>query len=982
MKKVVLLIACIIAIFSPVATFAANVTKIVITTTQPQVGKKPSYKASVPATASTEVYEVQWNGEFDNGAFVQGRDYTMTVKLRIKASSSNVFSMSSNINVTINGHKAKVAKVSKKNITVNYTWKLKNSDSSAGNAVKKDVPITTMKTWLLVVKDGKPHYKAMDGTSLAKENYILFDVKYEHPDGVKPFTFTTAVATFKAKEGYYFDKKLKLNDRTPQAENTTGFKRIDSKTVKVYLTAFTGDMGYDVRITPAMKEYKNNISTMNLTPVATAQINAPLFDYWTRKLRYGDILVEGFVDNNMRAFYAYPTTEQSRDINGVMVKDAKRSEYPSNYKILSIDILDDDLSDDIPGLVGEWCLVDNKEFIPKSCLKDIKYGARYDGAPAVIVDSPFQFAGGSGTFEDPYLIETAEQLNAVRKGPSNHYKLIADIDLSDWGNWVPIGGTASYGFLPGWDKADKGAHTFYGSFDGNGHVVSGMQIVINEPTPHLTEGENWRAYGLFANVGTNPAKYKIKNLGVVNFNIDVNYTDVKTVLRLYAAAISGGMNQGVDFLNCYSKGGRISINVKGNDAYKPTGEWGELPGDAPYIHIHAGGLCSDGGGAFFEDSGLRKHLEFIHIEKCFNDSDITVKAENCKYEIYGAGIISAMAETHIHECYNSGNITLPLDLTDLLQQNYSTYAAGISAFASIREIGGIHHYNTEQTSFIQNCYNSGQIIGRMACGIFGASVSDIHLENCYNTGVIIGNEFDYSSDGWTMDPILSQSNAVIPYGKEFVRNCYTNGNSVAGTMWKTSATLGRKVLAAIPEDTHPGNKYNVEPADVGTFTDVKEDVWYADAVKWAFDKGIVSGTTFSPEKTCTRVQLITFLWNMAGSPKSSAANPFSDVKDTDSHYDAALWASEKGIINGSSFAPQTALTRGEFVISLWKYLGCPEGIQVNQYLDIDSHQSDFGRALAWSHVNGIMGATEQNKFSPKKTISKADVINIMYRALK
>ena len=121
---------------------------------------------------------------------------------------------------------------------------------------------------------------------------------------------------------------------------------------------------------------------------------------------------------------------------------------------------------------------------------------------------------------------------------------------------------------------------------------------------------------------------------------------------------------------------------------------------------------------------------------------------------------------------------------------------------------------------------------------------------------------------------------------------------------------------------------------------------------------------------------------MAGSPKSSAANPFSDVKDTDSHYDAALWASEKGIINGSSFAPQTALTRGEFVISLWKYLGCPEGIQVNQYLDIDSHHSDFGRALAWSHVNGIMGATEQNKFSPKKTISKADVINIMYRALK
>lgn len=847
-----------------------------------------------------------------------------------------------------------------------------------------DVPITTMNTWRLVVKDGKPHYEFLDSASSYGENFILYDIQYEHPDGVEPFMFTTAVATFKAKEGYYFDKKFKLNNRTAQSENTTGYKRVDAKTVKVYLTAFTWDMGYDVRITPAMKEYKNNISKMQLNPVATAQINAPLYDYWQSRL-HGAVTqcMVDFTNKNKRTYYAYPTTEEELCVDGSRVEDGEKRQHDSNVKILSIDILDIDLSDDIPGLVGEWCLIGGKQFIPKSCLKDIKSGSKYsEGAPGVIVDSPFQFAGGSGTFEDPYLIETAEQLNAVRKGPSNHYKLIADIDLSNWGNWVPIGGTASYGFLSGWDKADKGAHTFNGSFDGNGHVVSGMQIVINEPTPHLTEGENWRAYGLFANVGTNPAKYKIKNLGVVNFNIDVNYTDVKTVLRLYAAAISGGLNQGVDFLNCYSKGGRISINVKGNDAYKPTGEWGELPGDAPYIHIHAGGLCSDGGGAFFEDSGLRKHLEFIHIEKCFNDSDITVKAENCKYEIYGAGIISAMAETHIHECYNSGNITLPLDLTDLLQQNYSTYAAGISAFASIREIGGIYHYNTEQTSFIQNCYNSGQIIGRSAAGIFNSSISDIHLENCYNSGDVIGNEFDHSSGGCSMHPIVSQSCGIIPYGKEFVRNCYTNGNSIAGSMWKTSATLGRKVLAAIPEDTHPGNKYNVEPANVGTFTDVKEDIWYADAVKWALDRGIISGTTFSPAKTCTRAQLVTYLWNVAGSPKMSGSNPFSDVKTTDSHYDAALWAKEKGLVSGNTFAPQTSLTRGEFVISLWKSLDCPEGLQVNQYLDLESHQSDFGRALAWSHVKGIMGATERNKFSPKKTITKAEVINIMYRALK
>lgn len=846
-----------------------------------------------------------------------------------------------------------------------------------------DVPITTMGTWLLVIKDGKPHYNFIDNALARRENYYLDNIQYEHPDGVKPFMFTTAVATFKAKDGFYFDKKLKLNEQTTQAENTTGFKRVDAKTVKVYLTAFTGAMGHDVRITPAMKEYKKRISEMSLTPVATAQINAPLFDHWCKRLRYGDNIVSRFIDKNMRAYYAYPTTEEFRDIDGVMVRDAKKSKYPSDYRILSIDILDDDLSDDIPGLVGEWCLIDKKKFIPKACLKDIKYVAKYDDAPAQIINSPFVFAGGSGTFEDPYLIQTAEQLNAVRQGPKYHYKLIADINLSKWGNWVPIGGTASYGFMgDGWDKADKGAHTFLGSFDGNGHVISGMQIVIDEPTPHLTESGNWRAYGLFANVGTNPAEYKIKNLGVVNFNIDINYTDVKNELHLYAAAICGGMNQGVDILNCYSKGGRISINVKCNDAYKPIDEWGSLPSDAPYIHINAGGLCANGGGAFHADAKCRKSLEFIHIENCFNDSDITIKVQNCKSEIYGAGIIASMGETHIHECYNSGNITIPLYLYDLSQENNATYAAGISAFAYIRKIPGIYHLSTELTSFIQNCYNSGQIVGRNAAGIFNFSISDIHLENCYNTGVIIGNEFDHSNNGAAIHPIVSQASGIVPYGKEFVRNCYTNGNSIAGAMWETSSTLGRKVLTAIPEDTHPSNKYNVETANVVTFTDVKENVWYADAIKWASDKGIIHGTKFSPDKNCTREQLVTFLWNAAGSPKISGANPFSDVKTTDSHYDAALWASEKGIISGSTFAPQTALTRGELIIGLWKYLGCPEGIQVNQYLDIESHQSDFGRALAWSHVNGVMGATERNKFSAKKTITKAEVINIIYRALK
>ena len=166
-----------------------------------------------------------------------------------------------------------------------------------------------------------------------------------------------------------------------------------------------------------------------------------------------------------------------------------------------------------------------------------------------------------------------------------------------------------------------------------------------------------------------------------------------------------------------------------------------------------------------------------------------------------------MGETHIHNCYNSGNITLPLELEDLAENAMHSYTAGISAYASIRELPGIYHFGPEGTSFIQNCYNSGQIVGRWAAGIFFSSLSDIHIENCYNSGLVIANEFDHVNDGLAINPTIGKACAIIPYGKEYVRNVTTDGNAVTGSMWKTSSTFGRKVLATIPEDTHPSKKY-------------------------------------------------------------------------------------------------------------------------------------------------------------------------------
>ena len=134
-----------------------------------------SFKASVPETASTEVYEVHWAGEFDNERFVQGNDYTITVKLRIKASSSNNFAASSQINATINGKKAQVTGTSdanrakEKTITVKYTWKTLGGENPNN-------PKTKLKTRLSALA---AEYKANNATD---HKDLLAYLKKKLPD--------------------------------------------------------------------------------------------------------------------------------------------------------------------------------------------------------------------------------------------------------------------------------------------------------------------------------------------------------------------------------------------------------------------------------------------------------------------------------------------------------------------------------------------------------------------------------------------------------------------------------------------------------------------------------------------------------------------------------------------------------------------------------------------------------------------------------
>lgn len=176
--------------------------------------------------------------------------------------------------------------------------------------------------------------------------------------------------------------------------------------------------------------------------------------------------------------------------------------------------------------------------------------------------------------------------------------------------------------------------------------------------------------------------------------------------------------------------------------------------------------------------------------------------------------------------------------------------------------------------------------------------------------------------------------------------------------------------------------YNAQaiPAAVGGFTDVSANAYYADAVLWAVENGITSGTsatTFSPNNTCTTAQILTFLWRANGSPVVSGDNPFSDVSTGAYYYQAALWAREKGLIFGSAFNGDTPCTRAATVTYLWKLAGQPSA-GASGFTDVPSSAS-YAQAVAWAVREGITSGTSASTFSPDNTCTRAQIVTFLYR---
>lgn len=171
------------------------------------------------------------------------------------------------------------------------------------------------------------------------------------------------------------------------------------------------------------------------------------------------------------------------------------------------------------------------------------------------------------------------------------------------------------------------------------------------------------------------------------------------------------------------------------------------------------------------------------------------------------------------------------------------------------------------------------------------------------------------------------------------------------------------------------------------FADVTDDSYYADAVMWAVQTKVTTGTdtnTFSPDNGCTRAQMVTFLWRTAGRPTAQTSdNPFADVSRQSYYYDAVLWAVENGITNGTSintFSPDAACTRGQIVTFLWRAAGSPSaGSNGVPFADVSAEQY-YSKAVQWAVENSITKGTSETTFSPDDTCTRAQGVTFLYRA--
>ena len=780
MKKIsALLIVCMLSMMLPVTVSAAKVTKVVITAVEPVVGQTRSFSASVPETASTEIYEVHWTGEFDNGKFIQGNDYTITVKLKIKESSSNTFAASGSINATVNGNKANVTTdtIRKQEISVKYTWKKLGGE-------KVDTPESQLKAKL------KELAAAYTATSATDDKELLAYLRGKLP----------GAEIWSAGGSYSFTRKMP-------------------------------------------SETKDGSITMSV-----------------------GITYQGVTLDKCSVTAVIPATSKSPDAANLSADKALMQEALKNFAVTA-------------KTTGEEVLA-------------AVNAAAAHGTKAVW-DTDYKYTAPSATVQGSIVGSIIITLGSAK-------------DIITARKTLPIDGSA----------ADAAIDADFSALSRALHNVSvtnktTQEELIKTANAAIKNGSKLTFAGFTKTDATYDAEGKI----VIFFEMELDGKTRSPRIEMKIPKVRSSMPS------------EISVTKDEWEVLRLTNIERYKEGRNPLAMVAP---LQDAADIRAEELVIDYRLDHLRPDgsSCYTAIDPSFVVGRAFVE---NGFKGEMTPAQAVEGW----------------MNSSGHRANILNAAHCYLGTGVHAVGTYKYWIQMFSDGSGITDARTSTGSDNfATVTD--MEDAY---LICA-----TGDGVT---------AYVPLEADCMAK---DGNKY------TMHLKGKSVTVTVGAD-NSGN------ASGKGFADVPAGAYFAEPVSWAVGKSITNGTsatTFSPNNTCTRAQILTFLWRAAGEPKVSVSNPFGDIKASDYYYNAALWAYSKGMVSGKSFAPNTPCTRSATVVYLWKNAGSPKASYTGNFADV-SKSSDYASAVAWAVSNNITTGTSATTFAPATTCTRGQIVTFLYR---
>lgn len=375
---------------------------------------------------------------------------------------------------------------------------------------------------------------------------------------------------------------------------------------------------------------------------------------------------------------------------------------------------------------------------------------------------------------------------------------------------------------------------------------------------------------------------------------------------------------------------------------------------------------------------------------------------------------------------------------DIATWNYSQRDNGTTFFFTGETVKGVPYTQHNGNSLEQyknltsenRTYNAGPLYGSccadFVCEVFGGDFMDGNNVKYRQVWQFMDSTYTETSYDQTIDKIKPGDALIWINDNDQERKHIIWVGDVTDTtitIYEQTPPVARKVIADKVTDSNGYFKYadlvyriitrSKAFSDVPTFSDVPSDAYYSSAVQWAAENDITNGTgdgKFNPDKTCTRGEALTFLWRVAGRPKLITKNPFKDVKSNEYYYNAVLWAYKKGIAKGTGnnkFSPDKTCTRAEIITFLWRYVwkcvwrydeepsqSPPIGISID---DVQDKEKYYYNAVMWGVKNSIIDGkthihcidydingkiTERIKFNPDDNCTRAEIVTFLYRYVK